>query len=101
MTDSQPKGHGKTLIIAVALVAVAAIAAGTYIYQKNQQDQKVFTLQIGNQTISATVTTQIFSPGCTLTALAMNWWARLFRSFWSMTNPFLIMANLMFCADLA
>ena len=55
MTDAKPKGDNKTLILAGTLVIVAAIAAGTYLYQKNRDDQKTFTLQIGGKTISATV----------------------------------------------
>ena len=55
MTDLKQKGDNRTLILAGALVIVAAIAAGTYLYQKNREDQKTFTLQIGGKTISATV----------------------------------------------
>jgi hypothetical protein len=55
MTGLKPKGDNRYLILAATLVIVAAIAAGTYLYQKNREDQKTFTLQIGGKTISATV----------------------------------------------
>jgi hypothetical protein len=52
MTDTK---RASNLPIAIAIVLVAAIAAGVYLYQKKQESQQTFTMSIGGHTISATV----------------------------------------------
>lgn len=55
MTDNNTAKSKNMIPVAIGFVVVALIAGGIYLYHK-KQDQKVFSMTIGGQTISATVT---------------------------------------------